>query len=47
VHASGAKGSCVSWEDMAVFENETAFTIGVICLGLFPVALLLAALFAK
>jgi len=28
-----------------IFENETAFRIGVICLGLLPVAMLLAALF--
>ena len=30
-----------------IFENETAFTVGVICLGLFPVAMVLAALFFK
>jgi len=30
-----------------IFENETAFTVGVICLGLFPVAMILAALFIK
>lgn len=30
-----------------IFENETTFTIGVICLGCFPVAVLLAVLFAK
>jgi hypothetical protein len=29
------------------FENETAFTIGVIGLGLLPVAMTLAALFMK
>jgi hypothetical protein len=28
-------------------ENETAFTIGVICLGLFPVAIVLTALFVE
>jgi hypothetical protein len=28
-----------------ILENERAFKIGVICLGLLPVALLLAALF--
>jgi hypothetical protein len=30
-----------------IFENETAFAIGVICLGLFPIAMVLAVLFAK
>lgn len=28
-----------------IFENEAAFAVAVICLGLFPVALLLAVLF--
>ena len=28
-----------------IFENEKAFTIGVICLGLLPVVILLAVLF--
>jgi hypothetical protein len=28
-----------------IFENETAFTVGVICLGLLPVAMVLAVLF--
>jgi hypothetical protein len=32
---------------MQIFENKTAFTVGVICLGLFPVALVLAILFIK
>jgi hypothetical protein len=48
------KGSCVSWEEMGlyrrltkIFENETAFAIGVICLGLFPVAAVLAVLFFR
>jgi hypothetical protein len=30
-----------------IFENEAAFTIGVICLGFLPVAMMLAALFIK
>ena len=30
-----------------IFENETAFKIGVISLGLFPVAMVLALLFVK
>jgi hypothetical protein len=30
-----------------IFENETAFTVGVICLGLLTVAMMLAALFIK
>ena len=29
------------------FENETAFTIGVICLGLFPVAIVLTVLLVE
>ena len=29
------------------FENETAFAVGVICLGLIPVAVVLAALFVR
>jgi hypothetical protein len=29
------------------FENETAFTVGVISLGLLPVAILLAVLFFR
>jgi hypothetical protein len=30
-----------------IFENETAFAVGAICLGLLPVAMMLAALFIK
>lgn len=30
-----------------IFENETAFAVGVICLGLFPVAMVLTMLFVK
>jgi hypothetical protein len=30
-----------------IFENKTAFTVGVICLGLLPIAMMLAALFIK
>jgi hypothetical protein len=30
-----------------IFENETAFTVGVVCLGLFPIAMVLAILFLK
>jgi hypothetical protein len=30
-----------------IFESETAFAIGVICLGLFPIAMVLAVLFVK
>jgi hypothetical protein len=30
-----------------IFESEAAFTVGVICLGLLPVAMMLAALFIK
>jgi hypothetical protein len=30
-----------------IFENKTAFAVGVICLGLFPVAVILAVLFIK
>jgi hypothetical protein len=30
-----------------IFENETAFTVGVICLGFLPIAMMLAALFFK
>jgi hypothetical protein len=30
---------------MKVFENETAFTVGVICLGLVSLAMLLAVFF--
>jgi hypothetical protein len=29
------------------FENETAFKVGVICLGLSPVAIVLVVLFVK
>jgi hypothetical protein len=29
-----------------IFENETAFAVGVICLGFFPVAMVLIMLFA-
>jgi hypothetical protein len=30
-----------------IFENEAAFTVGAICLGFLPVAMMLAALFIK
>jgi len=30
-----------------VLENETVFIVGVICLGLLPVAMMLAVLFLK
>jgi hypothetical protein len=29
------------------FENEAVFTVGVICLGLLPVAMTIAVLFVK
>jgi hypothetical protein len=35
------------WRFRQVFESETAFTVGVICLGLLPIAMMLAALFIK
>jgi len=35
------------WRFRQIFESETAFTIGVICLGLLPIALMLVALFMK
>jgi hypothetical protein len=43
------KGSCVVMYRRLTqtFENETAFTVGVICLGLSPVALVLAAFFVE
>jgi len=54
VHASVAKRRYVSWGTLAmlrrliqIFENETAFTVGVICLGLFPVAILLIVLVVR
>jgi len=30
-----------------IFENETAFAFAVICLGLFPIAMVLAVFFLK
>ena len=35
------------WRFTEIFENETAFAVGVICLGLFAVAMVLAILFVK
>jgi hypothetical protein len=35
------------WRFRRIFESETAFTVGVICLGLLLIAMVLAALFIK
>jgi hypothetical protein len=37
----------MNWRFRQIFESETAFSVGVVCLGLLPVAMMLAALFIK